>query len=317
VPSEASHTYETPGVYQVVVDLVDEDGIHAAAGTLEVRVRPDRLLSIPSVQGSRFEFVVVPVAVDIGDEIAGVELVIGYDPDLFFPLLVINGELLSGFTGTVDFSTAGLIVVSLSSSDPIPDGATNVTLVQIVFFVLSKDSGPIDLQSASLVTLDGAELALEVTPQAGADATDGEIVVLKSNNGRGKGRPDSADAQASTVILTEEDSSGSQVSGMAVMESSELLSVEPTGSGFEPASPDASVQNLDGDSGQAIEDALPVPGDGLSGEAETTPSPSDLWWEDARESSVPGWNGSYDMPFDWTRTFVTTAPRTLLPRYLV
>jgi VCBS repeat-containing protein len=312
-PGAASHAYDTPGVYQIVVDLVDEDGTHTAAGALEVRVRPDRLLSIPSVPGSRFSLVVVPVQVDIGDEIAGVELVISYDPALFFPLSVTPGMLLSGFTGTVDLGTAGLIVISLSSSNPIAAGESNVTLVEIVFFVLRKDSGPIDLQFARLVTLDGAELALEVTPQAGADATDGEIVVAK-NNGRGRGRPGTGDAQQTTVTLVDAGAATVQSSepSLAESEPAGLQTVEPTDAESGIAVSDATEQDRDGDPGQPTLYAPSLLADDPAGENETTPWPGDAWWESFEEGGLPE---RAVTPLEFIRGFVIAAPRTSLNRF--
>jgi len=189
------HVYSTPGDYTVSVALDDEDGSHENAGALDVRVRPDRLLSIPTLSGGKFDVITVPVQVDIGDEISGVVLEITYDSRDLVALAVAPGPELAGFAGTIDFGTPGTITVNITSAEGLPLGTGPVDLVEIVFFILPRAKGvvQVDLQAATLSTPSAElpELALEVQPQPGPDATDGAVEILGGGRGRGGGGPQS------------------------------------------------------------------------------------------------------------------------------
>ena len=181
-----SHTYTAVGNYVITVDLVDEDGLHEAAGTLALAVTTDaitepRLVTIPSglfvLSGGS---VTVPVQVDNAAQIGNIELQIGYDASVLWVTAVRAGDLLAGFVLAVDLEVVGVITITLGAATGLGTGPAD--LVEIDFRALlyngNRPPTPVDLQRVVLATVTGVAFELVTTPQVGGDSTDGEINLL-------------------------------------------------------------------------------------------------------------------------------------------
>jgi PKD repeat protein len=192
VNGEVTHVYANAGNYVITVDLVDEDGTHVSAGTLNVTVAEigaPRSVYIPTdiaaaAAGNAF----VPVMIDDATGLAAVRLEIGFDPTRLSVVEVRLGTLLNGFTGEIVVDPAGVITIIVARGTALPGG--DGALVEIEFARQGRVGfvTPIDLRQAVLESIDGTPVSLQADPMPGPDATDGSVV-FQRESGQPPSRP--------------------------------------------------------------------------------------------------------------------------------
>ncbi|MCM8594071.1 cohesin domain-containing protein [Accumulibacter sp.] len=156
-------------------DRLEIPPIPAGVGPLQF-AGPDPLVDIAvQASGEPGEVVTVPVRIDTAAGLESVQLTVAYDASRFELVGVRRGSLAGDFAWFVAGSEAGRITVDMARLDALAGGSGNLLEIDLR---IRDDAAPgiaaIDLQYARL---NDGHLTLGVSPQAGLDATDGQVTV--------------------------------------------------------------------------------------------------------------------------------------------
>jgi len=174
---------------------VDEDGVFEAAATLAVVVVVDtgpRAINIPrDLEVRPGGTVTVPVMIDNAGQVGNGEFRIAFDAARLSVTDVRPGSSLVGFSIEYQRVEAGVIVITLTGATGAATGAAD--LVEIDFALQRAGNAPllqVDLQAASISTVNDTPLVLATVPLVGTDATDGQIEVVTGFRWPGTPPPD-------------------------------------------------------------------------------------------------------------------------------
>jgi hypothetical protein len=113
----------------------------------------------------------VPVHLDQAQGLESVQFELVFDPTLLRLDNVLRGDLTQGFEVLTALTSPGRVLVTMSGAAL---GAGSGDIAELVFTALGEGASVLDLQS---VRLNGGNQQLVTEPVAGADASDGQVVI--------------------------------------------------------------------------------------------------------------------------------------------